>query len=209
MDKENNKNQYKHHYAMVIISERCLGCDACYAACKYGWDVPEGEENWRTKVLEIEDSYPDNTPKVSFLPLLCNHCTNAPCIDVCPTGASQRLVGTDVVVVDSDMCIGCKACMEACPYEARYFNEKTKTVDKCTFCIPRVSNGLEPFCVRTCVGKSRNFGDINDPDSEVSKLLKEAAEVHVLKPEEGTQPNVYYITLSKEQKVNWEPEIKH
>ena len=201
MEKENNLQHYDHHYAMVIVTDRCLGCMACYAACKYGWDVPEGKENYRTKVLDIESTLPDGTPALSFLPMLCNHCNDAPCIDVCPTGASHRLKGTDIVVVDPDMCIGCKACMQACPYGARYFDKKKSAVDKCTFCIPRVSNGLEPFCVRTCVGRSRNFGDLNDPESDVSQLLKQAKEIRVLKPAQGTKPNVYYVTLS-EKKVS-------
>jgi len=94
------------------------------------------------------------------------------------------------------MCIGCKACMVACPYDARYYNEEEQTVDKCTFCLPRTSMGLDPACVTTCVGESRNFGDLNDKNSNVSKMLKDATSVYKLKEDEGTSPNVYYVTLN-------------
>jgi len=189
-----NKNQ---NLAMVIIGDRCIGCDACYVACKTDWEVPALKEAYRTKVWEIEGEDNLGNPTINFLPVLCNHCENAPCVTVCPTGASFKRKEDGIVLVDSDMCIGCKACMIACPYDARYYDEQKKSVDKCTFCLPRLNNGLEPACVVTCVGGSRNFGDISDPESGVAKLLESATSISRLKEDEGTLPNVYYITINE------------
>ena len=186
----------KHRYAMVIVLDRCIGCMACYAACKDEWNIPINKEMFRTEVLTVEDSDKEGNPKVTFLPILCNQCDNPPCVEVCPTGASYKREEDGIVLVEPSMCIGCKACIESCPYDARYYNEKKTAVDKCTFCLPRISNGLEPACVATCVGEARNFGDLNDKNSRVSKMLKDAKRVWRLQEDKGTQPNVYYITLN-------------
>lgn len=192
-----NKNQNKEkNLAMVIVTDRCIGCDACYVACKTDWDVAKESEAYRTKVFEIEAEDRNNNPTISFLPVLCNHCENAPCVSVCPTGSSIKRQKDGVVLVDPDLCIGCKACMAACPYNARYYDEHKKTVDKCTFCLPRLIKGLEPACVTTCVGQSRNFGDLKDPNSRVSKLLEEATSITRLKEQDGLEPNVYYVTVN-------------
>ncbi len=193
VNQKSNKNQ---NLAMVIIGDRCIGCDACYVACKTDWDVPALKESYRTKVWEVEGEDNLGRPTISFLPVLCNHCQNAPCVTVCPTGASFQREEDGIVLVNSDMCIGCKACMIACPYDARYYDEQKKSVDKCTFCLPRLNNGLDPACVATCVGGSRNFGDISDSESSVSKLLENATSISRLKEDEGTLPNVYYITVN-------------
>lgn len=184
--------------AMVIVGDRCIGCDACYVACKTDWEVPRYKDAYRTRVFEVEDEDQFGNPKVSFLPVLCNHCDNAPCVDVCPTGASFKRKEDGIVLVEPDMCIGCKACMVACPYNARYVQDQGGKiiVDKCTFCLPRLSVGLEPACVTTCVGESRNFGDLNDPHSKVSKMMKDATSITRLKESDGAKPNVYYITLN-------------
>lgn len=192
----NKKGNKEQNLAMVIIGDQCIGCDACYVACKTDWDVPALKEAYRTQVWEIEDEDQYGNPTISFLPTLCNHCDNAPCVDVCPTGASFQRDEDGIVLVEPDMCIGCKACMIACPYDARYYDEHEKTVDKCTFCLPRTSQGLDPACVTTCVGESRNFGDISDPNSNVSKLLNDATSIMRLKEDEGTLPNVYYININ-------------
>lgn len=190
-----NKLKKDRNLAMVIVGDRCIGCDACYVACKTEWDLPALKESYRTRVFEVEDTNRFGKASVKFLPVLCNHCDNAACVDVCPTGASFKREEDGIVLVEPDMCIGCKACMVACTYNARYYDEEAKTVDKCTFCLPRVLQGLDPACVTTCVGESRVFGDLNDENSEVSKLLKDATSIKRLKEAEGANPNVYYITL--------------
>lgn len=194
VNKKLNKNQ---NLAMVIVGDRCVNCNACYVACKTDWEIPAIKEAYRTKVWEVEGEDNEGKPTISFLPVLCNHCENAPCVTVCPTGASFKRDEDGIVLVDPDMCIGCKACMVACPYDARYYDEEKQSVDKCTFCLPRLSVGLDPACVDTCVGESRNFGDISDPDSSVAKLLKNATSISRLKEDKGTLPNVYYITINE------------
>ena len=143
--------------------------------------------------------------EMSFLPRLCNHCDDPPCVDVCPVNATwQREDG--IVVIDQETCIGCKYCIQACPYDMRYINPLTNTADKCDFCLQRVSKGLKPACVATCIGGARIFGDLNDPDSEVSKLVA-SEPVQVLKPEFGTEPQVFYINLDKEPLLGDEEEL--
>ncbi len=186
----------KEKYGFVIVLDRCIGCMACVAACNTEWRIPMGKENWRTDVLKIED-HVRGIPKVTYLPVLCNQCGNPPCVEVCPTGASYKREKDGIVLVNTDMCIGCKACMVACPYDARYYNEAIGAVDKCTWCLPRISNKLEPACVDTCVGESRNFGDLNDSESKVSKLLKNATKVWKLQEEKGTRPEVNYIMINE------------
>jgi len=179
----------KKQYAMVIDARRCYGVHACTVACKAEFKVPLGEN--RSWVEEVEKgTYPDVTR--NFLPRLCNHCTKPNCVSVCPTGATWKREEDGIVVIDKDICIGCKYCVQACPYDVRFVNEDTGTADKCDFCIHRVSQGLEPACVEACPSRARIFGDINDPESEVSRLIAENP-VTVLRPEKGTEPNVYYI----------------
>lgn len=179
----------KKQYAMVIDARRCYGVQACTVACKAEHKVPLGEN--RSWVEEIEKG---NYPQVSrsFLPRLCNHCSEPACVKVCPTGATWKRQQDGIVVVDKDVCIGCKYCVQACPYDARFVNEETGTADKCDFCIHRVSQGVEPACVEACPSRARIFGDISDPNSEVSRLIAENP-VTVLRPEVGTHPNVFYI----------------
>jgi tetrathionate reductase subunit B len=179
----------RKQYAMVIDARRCYGVHACSVACKAEFKVPLGEH--RSWVEEIEKgTFPDVSR--NFLPRLCNHCSEPICVSVCPTGATWKRDEDGIVVVDKDICIGCKYCVQACPYDMRFVNEDTGSADKCDFCIHRVSQGLEPACVEACPSRARVFGDINDPESEVSKLIATNA-VTVLRPEQGTEPNVYYI----------------
>lgn len=179
----------KKRYAMVIDARRCYGVNACTVACKAEFKVPLGEN--RSWVEEVEKgSYPDVGR--TFLPRLCNHCSKPNCVSVCPTGATWQREEDGIVVIDKDICIGCKYCVQACPYDTRFVNKDTGTADKCDFCIHRVSNGLEPACVEACPSRARIFGDLNDPESEVSKLIAQNP-VSVLRPEKGTEPNVYYI----------------
>ncbi|MBN2963204.1 4Fe-4S dicluster domain-containing protein [Sulfurospirillum sp. T05] len=180
----------KAHYAMVIDLRQCVGCQACTAACKVENAVPK--EQYRTFVSEFEIGTFPHVRK-GYVPQLCNHCDNPSCVSVCPTGATfKRKDG--IVVVDSEICWGCGYCLNACPYDKRYFNAQTKVADKCTFCAHRLQDGLLPSCVETCVGGARIFGDQNDPNSEVSKMLA-TFPTSVLKPHQGNAPQVFYISL--------------
>ncbi len=181
----------KPHYGMLIDLRRCIGCHACSVACKAEFDVPLGKT--RTWVEYVEKGQYPNVSR-SFLPRLCNHCTHPPCVSVCPTGATWKREEDGIVVVDPDICIGCKYCIQACPYDARFLNPVTGAADKCDFCLHRVSQGLAPACVETCIGRARIFGDLNDPDSEIVRMIA-SNPVTVLRQGQGTEPNVYYIAV--------------
>ncbi len=179
----------KPHYGMLIDVRRCIGCHACSVSCKAEFDVPLGVT--RSWVEYIEKGEYPNTGR-SFLPRLCNHCRHPQCVSVCPTGATWKREEDGIVVIDADICIGCKYCIHACPYDARFINPVTGAADKCDFCLHRVSQGLVPACVEACIGGARIFGDITDPDSEISRAMA-SNPVTVLRPAMGTEPNVYYI----------------
>jgi tetrathionate reductase subunit B len=131
----------------------------------------------------------------NFLPLLCNQCDNPPCVDVCPSGATYRREDGIVMQVD-EKCIGCKACIQGCPYRVKFVNPETKTAQKCDFCVHRVDQGIVPSCVNTCNARARIFGDLNNPDSEISKVIQEN-KVQSLRTELGTEPRVFYIGLDQ------------
>jgi tetrathionate reductase subunit B len=192
----------RRHMVMVIDLRRCTGCHACAVACKAEHGVRLG--GFRSWVSEQEiGSYPEVTRE--FLPRLCNQCQNSPCLRICPTGATSRRAD-GIIKVDPDRCIGCRHCMAACPYDARYFNSQRDpgeeqrrfpartqgTVDKCDFCSRRVDAGQEPACVATCPASARLFGDANDPASDVARLLGREPSTTLL-AEFGTQPSVVYI----------------
>ncbi|WP_321345506.1 sulfate reduction electron transfer complex DsrMKJOP subunit DsrO [Breoghania sp.] len=182
------------HYGMVIDLRKCIGCQACTVSCIMENDVPEGAFRTHVSVYEIVREGKD--PAVAMLPRLCNHCDDPACVPVCPVGATFKQEGTGEVLVDASRCVGCGYCVQACPYDARFINEETQVADKCTFCVHRTSAGLLPACVETCVGGARNFGDLNDPESTVSRLLANN-EVAVLRPEMQTHPNVFYIGMDQ------------
>ncbi len=186
----------KRRYSMVIDLRKCIGCMSCVVACKAEYGVPLGV--WRTWVMVADKGrYPDS--RRIFMPRLCNHCDYPICVRNCPTQATYKHE-EGFVLQRYNRCIGCRTCVVACPYNARHFLPAKRTnnnlpvlvVDKCTFCIHRVKKGLVPACVQACVGGARIFGDINDPKSEVAKLVSRE-KVTVLKPELGTSPSVYYI----------------
>jgi len=175
-------------YAMVIDTRRCSGCHGCSVACKAEFDVPLGSTRSWVEYVEKGD-FPN--VRLSFLPRLCNHCRHPACVDVCPTGATfKRKDG--IVDIDPNICIGCKYCLLACPYDSRFINPITGSADKCSFCLHRVAKGVEPACVNTCPGRARIFGDVNDPESEIAKALNTNA-ISVLRPGMGTEPFVFYI----------------
>jgi len=185
-------------YAMVIDLRKCVGCQACTVGCSIENQAPIGQ--FRTTVKQYEVTLNDGnvstkSVKSFMLPCLCNHCDNPPCVKVCPVQATyQRSDG--IVMVDNERCVACAYCVQACPYDARFINNETLTVDKCTFCAHRLEQGLLPACVETCVGGARIIGDIKDPNSTISQLLQEYRdEIKVLRPEANTQPHVFYIGM--------------
>ncbi|MFC1556306.1 4Fe-4S dicluster domain-containing protein [candidate division KSB1 bacterium] len=175
-------------YAMVIDTKKCVGCADCVVACKLENNVPDGLcRDWI--VEEVNGAYPDLQMEIRSE--RCNHCENTPCVRVCPTGASYQ---TDdlIVMVEKSKCTGCKACIASCPYDARYIHPDGH-VEKCTFCIHRVKEGKDPACVDVCPTKCMIFGDLDDPQSEVAKLLK-SRNYKTIIPEAGTKPKVFYLT---------------
>jgi len=173
---------------MVIDTLKCVGCSDCVVACQTENNVPVGYcRDWVTE--SVSGSYP--TIELELKSERCNHCTNAPCVRCCPTGASHVAEG-GIILVTPDECIGCGACIESCPYDARY-QHPDGYIDKCTFCHHRLEKGQLPACVSVCPTKCMYFGDLDDPTSEVSELLK-SRKHKVLAPEAGTKPNVYYLT---------------
>ena len=221
-------------YTMAVDLDRCIGCRTCAVICKGHHAQPEGiwwnrvfvpgAPEYGTSVLNEEGQ-----PRMEFLPVSCQHCDDAPCQSVCPTGATY----TDengVVLVDFERCIGCRYCMTACPYGVRQFNwghaeplpgtegatysygypaeyrqdgrlvytpqRPEGVVEKCTFCVQYTSQGIEPACCAGCPGNARIFGDLDDPDSEISRYL-EGRETFVLGEEHGTHPKVLYLRSTR------------
>ncbi len=197
-------------YGMVIDLWACVMCHSCTISCKVENGTPKGI--FWSKVLHRESGkYP--APKRTVLPVLCMHCQNPPCVEVCPTGASYKRPD-GIVVVNYDACIGCRYCETACPYGARTFIDKiggyfpetgltpyekvmypkhqVGVEEKCNFCVDRVTKGQQPACVATCPSYARHFGDLDDPNSEVSKLIAQR-HGYQLMPELGTNPSVYYL----------------
>ncbi len=193
------------NYAIVIDTRKCVGCNACTVACKYENHVPGGY--YRSWVFQMDKGrYPAVTR--AKIPHYCNQCKVAPCLDVCPVNATYRSTG-GIITVDTEACIGCGACVESCPYAARYLDPETEKADKCNMCFNRVTAGLLPACVSNCMAHALYFGDLSDPDSEVSRLLKEHR-YETLMPEYGTKPNVFYIGLKDAMKdLEYKTHIKN
>ena len=174
-------------YGMAVDTVRCVGCAGCVIACKTENGLPHGVfRDWI--VQEVSGRYP--TLSMQIRSERCNHCGDAPCVDTCPTGASFVAEG-GIVAVDPDKCTGCKACMAACPYDARSVHPDGH-VDKCTFCLHRVRDDRDPACVENCPTRALVFGDLADPRSELARLL-ESREHEVLHPDSGTRPNLFFL----------------
>lgn len=175
-------------YGFIIDNRKCIGCHACTVACKSEHDVPVGVN--RTWVKQVEKGTYPHTQRV-FSVMRCNHCTDAPCVEICPVEA-LHIRPDGIVDFDNQRCIGCKACTQACPYDALYIDPETHTAAKCNYCSHRVEVGLEPACVNVCPEHAIISGDMDDPESEIFQLLN-TQKVTVRKPEKGTRPNVFYI----------------
>lgn len=218
-----NKNK---RLVLVTDLERCIGCWTCSVACKAENRIGLG--NWWNRVLTTNSKQettglpvanPDGSPDMEFRPVGCMHCENAPCVKACPTGATYKRED-GIVAQNYDRCVGCRTCMAACPYNARTFNweaplyshtfeddlygnpsvppRKKGIVEKCTFCVERTDEGELPACVQGCLTKARFFGDLNDPESEVSRLISER-NGSTYRPEFGTKPSVYYLPRRRRQ----------
>ncbi len=175
-------------YGFAIDQRTCIGCHACTVACKTEHEVPVGQ--FRTWVKYVDQgAFPNNTR--DFGVMRCNHCTDAPCVKICPTKALYKRKD-GIVDFDKDRCIGCKSCMQGCPYDAIYIDEDTHTAAKCNFCAHRVDEDLEPACVVVCPTHSIWVGDLDDPGSGISKLIN-SNPVTVRAPEQNTGPNVFYL----------------
>ena len=178
-------------YGFAIDHRTCIGCHACTVACKTEHQIPVGQ--FRTWVKYVDSGiFPESTR--DFGVMRCNHCTDAPCIQICPTNALFKR-DDGIVDFDSDACIGCKACMQACPYDAIYIDKADNTAAKCNFCAHRIDNALEPACVTVCPTHSIWVGDLDDPESGISRLIAEN-DTAVRAPEQRTGPNVHYVGAS-------------
>lgn len=175
-------------YGFVIDNRKCIGCHACTTACKSEHEVPVGV--FRTWVKQVEKGTFPNTRRV-FSVMRCNHCTDAPCVEICPVEA-LHFREDGIVDFDKNRCIGCKSCMQACPYDALYIDPESRTAAKCNYCAHRVDIGLEPACVNVCPEHAIISGDMQDPLSEISQLLARE-QVTARKVAKGTKPNLFYI----------------
>jgi len=185
---------YQPHYAMIVYPKRCIDCERCMEACVKTNRVPT--YGYRITVLGRKRKTSEGRQELEFLPVLCNQCNRPPCVRVCPTRATYKDKKTGIVMMNESLCIGCKACMAACPYNARYYKRESKSVDKCDFCFrERLNIGkTSPACVDACPAGVLVFGDLADQESEVYEILhKQDHTVLVLRPESGSKPNVFYL----------------
>ena len=206
-----------HLYGMGIDVEKCIGCGRCVEACKNENNVPREPfffRTWVERYVILEDGETvvdspnggiDGFPVTSadsgmlrtfFVPKLCNHCSNPPCVQVCPVGATFT-TQDGVVLVDRDYCIGCRYCIQACPYGARFLHPETRTAEKCTFCYHRVVKGMEPACVEVCPTGARVFGEVRRRNSPLARFVR-FNKVQTLKPHLNTECKVTYANLDGE-----------
>jgi tetrathionate reductase subunit B len=202
-------------YGMGIQTNKCIGCGRCMEACKDENDVPKVPFFFRTwveryiirkdgdaSIQAIDRMSSDSADQEKdvirsfFVPKLCNQCDHPPCVQVCPVGATFK-TADGVILVDDQRCIGCRYCIQACPYGARYLHPESQTADKCTFCYHRISKDLLPACVEVCPTQARIFGDLQSGASPLSRF-KRMNKLHVLKPHLNTEPKVLYSDLDGE-----------
>jgi len=213
-EEEDGYRPKEHLYGMGIDVDKCIGCGRCVDACKNENDVPREPFFFRTWVeryaVRGEDEVRIDSPnggidgfplqaddgevqRTFFVPKLCNHCSNAPCVQVCPVGATFT-TEDGVVLVDPDYCIGCRYCIQACPYGARFLHPETRTAEKCTFCYHRVRRDLQPACVEVCPTKARVFGDTRQRSSPLARFFR-FNKIQMLKAHLNTEPKVFYAAL--------------
>lgn len=177
---------------LLVDLDRCIGCMGCQVACKLENNVALGSSRIRVLTVGPTGVFPDL--EMYFLPVMCQQCEEPSCVRVCPTGASYKRGGDGDVLIDQDLCIGCESCQKACPYEINNINSELRVMDKCTMCSHLEGTGELPACVRNCAGRAILFGDINDPDSDVSKTLANTSPEHVFNLRDmGNHPSVRYI----------------
>lgn len=179
-------------FTFVVDVDRCIGCKGCQVACKMENTVALGEGRNKVCTIGPNGTYPDL--ELYFLPTMCQQCENPSCVQVCPTGACYKREEDGVILVDQDLCIGCGSCRRACPYEMIHPNKELRVSDKCTLCAQLREVGDTPACVRNCSGGALHYGDINDPNSAVSKLLANIDPqcIHTLQ-DFGNHPTTRYI----------------
>jgi Fe-S-cluster-containing dehydrogenase component len=216
-----NYDRSRHWWAMLIDIDACIGCGKCVRACKDENDVPKDPRFFRTwveryqvppvdprrpehEVLPLVDSpnggydgFPDLGPagggKTFFVPKLCNHCAHSPCTQVCPVGATFESED-GVVLIDKDYCLGCRYCVQACPYGCRFIDPRTNTADKCSLCYHRITKGLTTACCEVCPTGARQLADLKNPDDPIHEYLR-THKVQVLKPNMATGSKTYYANL--------------
>ncbi len=204
-------------YGFLVDTEKCIGSGKCLTACRVENDVPEGyQRTWVERYVHFKDGTvqvdlvpetgyagsdqppidPEQVERAYFVPKLCNHCEDAPCNQVCPVHASFTSP-EGFELIDTERCIGCAYCVQACPYGTRFINPDTGTADKCTWCYHRVMRDEDPACVEACPVGARLFGRVDDPDSEISQRIA-AIPTSVLKAHLGTHPKTRYLGISDE-----------
>ncbi len=183
-------------YVIIVDAAKCIDCKACMVACKVENNVPEGFWRNRINVLGGENG----SLRTEYQPSQCMQCDDPSCVAACPVQATYKQ-DDGLVVIDPEKCIGCGNCVTACPYNARYRNPAKRIADKCDFCEDRLKRGKEPACVVTCPTKTRVFGDINDPASKVSQMVKKERLLQITAPHINTQPNIYYFEGTR--LLNW------
>ena len=174
-------------YALIVDSSRCVGCYACLVACQNQNELADD-----SSYIRFEEKETGQYPKVKHVitPLQCMHCAEAPCVPICPTGASAKDKETGLTLVNREKCIGCRRCVIACPYNSRHYLKDSGIVQGCNLCISLLKEGREPACVSTCLTKARLFGDLEDPKGDFAKMLPKAKP---LRPDLKTQPTTLYI----------------